>query len=563
MLHAVPQAGDHEGLRDALDRAPARAHYRAMGLSDEDLRRPFIGVATTWTEVMPCNLNQRALAERVKAGVRRAGGTPFEFNTIAVSDNLTQGREGGRASLVSREVIADSIELVVRAHYFDGLVCLVGCDKTVPAAVMAVCRLDLPSVLLYSGSMAPGRWRGRDVTIQEMWEGLGEIDVGSMSAEELLELERASCPGAGTCAGQFTANTMGQSLDFLGLSPFGPGQLLAGDPDKGDAAERIGELVMDVVQADRRPSSLVTAEALENAITSMVACGGSTNGILHLLAIAREAGVPLAIETFDEIASRVPIIADLKPSGRFVAADFHRAGGTLAVLRELTAAGLIHEESLSVDGRTLGEIAAEAPPAADPEVIRSVQRPVKHGAAYAILRGSLAPGGCVLKLGGRQDVVFTGPARVFDGEDECLVAIHAGAIVAGDVVVVRYEGPAGGPGMREMLAVTAALIGQGLGDSVILVTDGRFSGVTRGLMVGHVAPEAARGGPIAAVREGDEIELDVPRRELRLAGVDPATLAERLAGWTARAPRYADGVMAKYAALVGSASEGAVTAPRF
>jgi dihydroxy-acid dehydratase len=556
----VPDAGRHDGLIDTLARAPARSHYWALGLDEDALRKPLIGVATTWSGTMPCNLNQRRLAQRVMDGVRAAGGTPLEFNTIAVSDNLGMGNEGQRASLVSREVIADSIELVGRAQPFDGLVCLVGCDKTGPGAAMALARLDLPAVMLYSGAMAPGRWRGADVTIQDVWEALGREAVGELEEADVRELEHAACPGAGTCAGQYTANTMGQALDFLGLAPFGPGDVPATDAAKDDAAEGIGALAVDVVARDLRPSAILTRAAFTNAIAALVACGGSTNGVLHLLAIAREVGVPLAIEEFDRIAAQVPIIADLKPTGRFVAVDFQRAGGTAVVLKELLGAGLLDPDARNVDGRSVGEIAAAVPRGADGEVIRSVAAPAKPGAQFAILHGNLAPEGCVLKLSGREASVLRGRARVFDDEASCSAAIRAGGVAAGDVVVIRYEGPAGGPGMREMLAVTGALVGRGLGESVVLVTDGRFSGVTHGLMVGHVAPEAAKGGALAAVREGDEIEVDVPGRELRLRVADDE-IAARLAAWTAPPPRYRSGVLAKYAAGVGSASDGAVTAP--
>jgi dihydroxy-acid dehydratase len=550
--------GRHSGLLDAIERAPARAHYWAMGLEDADLRKPLIAVATTWTGAMPCNLNHRRLAEKVADGVRRAGGTPFEFNAPAVSDNLGMGTEGQRSSLVSREIIADSIELMARAQAFDGLVCITGCDKTSPGAVLGMARLDLPAVALYSGSMAPGSWRGRDVTIQDIWEALGEQSVGRLSAEDVLDLERHACPGAGTCAAQYTANTMGQALDFLGLSPFGPGDVLATDPAKDEVAERIGELIMDVVARDLRPSAILTRGALLNAVTALVACGGSTNGVLHLLAIAREGGVDLDIDEFDSIAHKVPIITDMKPTGRFVAKDFARVGGTAAVLKELVSAGLIDTDALNVDGRTVGEIAAAVPRGSDGEVIRTVASPAKTGAQFAILHGNLAPEGCVLKLSGHAEFVHRGPARVFDDEGSCHAAVRAGEIKAGDVVVIRYEGPAGGPGMREMLAVTGALVGQGLGEDVVLVTDGRFSGVTRGLMIGHVAPEAARGGPLAVAREGEMVEVDIPGRELRLE-VDDAEIAERLAAWRPPPPRYPTGVFGKYAGSVGSASDGAIT----
>lgn len=553
--------GRHSGLLEALERSPARSHYWAMGLTDEDLRKPLIAVATTWTATMPCNLNQRRLAERVAEGIRAAGGTPFEFNTIAVSDNLGMGTEGQRTSLVSREIIADSIELVGRAQPFDGMVAIVGCDKTGPGAVMGLARLDMPAVTLYSGSMAPGRWRDRDVTIQDMWEMLGQESVGQVSAADVLEIEKVACPGAGTCAAQYTANTMGQMLDFLGMSAFGPGDVLATDPLKDQAAERTGRLIMDVVARDLRPSAILTKGAVTNAMVALVACGGSTNGVLHLLAIARESGIDLDIDEFDAIAHRVPIITDLKPTGRFVAKDFARAGGTPAVLKELVEAGLMDTDALSVDGRTFGEIAAAASETSDREVIRTVAEPAKAGAQFSILRGNLAPDGCVLKLSGAKERVHTGPARVFDDEASCSAAVRAGAIAPGDVVVIRYEGPAGGPGMREMLAVTAALVGRGLGESCVLVTDGRFSGVTRGLMIGHVAPEAAHGGPLAAIREGDTVEIDMPGRELRVL-VDDAELQARMEGWEPPAPRYPTGVFGKYAAVVGSASDGAVTTSR-
>ena len=548
----------HDGLLDAVERAPARAHYWAMGLQDADLRKPLIAVATTWSGAMPCNLNHRRLAERVSEGIRRAGGTPFEFNAPAVSDNLGMGTEGQRSSLVSREVIADSVELMARSQAFDGIVCIAGCDKTTPGVIMGMARLDLPAVGLYSGSMAPGRWRGRDVTIQDIWEALGQQSVGQISAEDVLDLERHACPGAGTCAAQYTANTMGQALDFLGLSPFGPGDVLATDPAKDEAAERVGELIMDVVARDLRPSAILTRGALLNAITALVATGGSTNGVLHLLAIARESGVELDIDEFDSIAHRVPIITDMKPTGRFVAKDFARVGGTGAVLKELVAAGLMDTDALNVDGRTVGEIAAAVPRGSDGEVVRTVASPAKAGAQFAILHGNLAPEGCVLKLSGHTEFVHRGPARVFDDESSCHAAVRANQVKAGDVVVIRYEGPAGGPGMREMLAVTGALVGQGLGEDVVLVTDGRFSGVTRGLMIGHVAPEAARGGPLAAAREGDIIEVDMPGRELRLE-VDPAEIEERLAGWEPPPSRYPTGVFGKYAGSVRSASDGAIT----
>ena len=545
-------------LTDGPDRAPARAMLKGIGLTDDDLARPLIGVATNWIETMPCNLNQRTLAEHVKRGIRAAGGTPLEFNTVSVSDGVSMGTEGMRASLVSREVIADSIELVARGHLFDGLVCLVGCDKTIPAAVMALCRLDLPGLVLYNGSIAPGRFRGRDVTIQDVFEGVGAHAAGTLSASELHELESVACPGAGACGGQFTANTMSTALEFLGISPAGLNGIPALDPSKNEAAEQAGRLVMDVVRRDVRPSQIVTRDALENAAASVAATGGSTNGVLHLLAIARELGIPFELEDFERIAAQTPVVADLKPAGRFVATDMHAAGGVALVARELHRSGLLHENAPNVDGRTLGDVAAAVVERPGQEVVVSIERPLKPTGGLAILRGNLAPEGCVVKLVGSERLLHRGPARVFDSEESCFAAVKARNIASGDVVVIRYEGPAGGPGMREMLHVTAAIVGEGLGDDVALVTDGRFSGATRGLMVGHISPEAARGGPLAAVQDGDSVVIDVAARELRVE-VSADEIEARLADWVPPPPRYTSGVFAKYAALVSSASEGAVT----
>jgi dihydroxy-acid dehydratase len=531
---------------------------KGVGFSDADLARPLVGVATSWIETMPCNLNQRMLARHVKDGIRRAGGTPVEFNTVAVSDGVSMGSEGMRASLVSRELIADSIELVARGHLLDGLVCIVGCDKTIPAAVMALVRLDLPGLVFYNGSIAPGRFRGRDVTIQDVFEAVGAHAAGTMSEGELHALESVACPGAGACGGQFTANTMATVLDFLGVSSPGLNEVPATDPAKPGAAVSAGRLAMQLVRDDVRPSSLLTRESFENAIASIAATGGSTNGVLHLLAIAREAGIELSLDDFDTIASRTPIVVDIKPGGRFVANDLYRAGGVALVARELVGAGLLNSDSRTVDGRSLGEVAAGASERPGQEVVVSWQTPLKPTGGLAILRGSLAPEGCVVKLAGHERLHHRGPARVFDSEEECFAAVESRSIVPGDVVVVRYEGPAGGPGMREMLHVTAALVGEGLGDDVALITDGRFSGATHGLMVGHIAPEAARGGPLAAVRDGDTIVIDVERRRLDVE-LPEQELASRLDTWTRPEPRYASGVLAKYAALVGSASEGAVT----
>jgi len=547
-------------LTDGPDRAPARAMLKAVGFSDDDLNKPIVGVATNWIETMPCNYNQRELAAQVKAGIRAAGGTPMEFNTISISDGVSMGTEGMRASLVSREVIADSIELTARGHLFDGLVCLVGCDKTIPAAVMALCRLDIPGLVLYNGSIAPGRWRGNDVTIQDVFEAVGKHAAGTMSASDLHDLEGVACPGAGACGGQFTANTMATVIDFLGISPAGLSGIPATEPGKRAAAEAAGRMVMKAVNEDVRPSELITRRALENAIASIAATGGSTNGVLHLLAVARERGIDLTIEDFDRIAARTPLIADLKPGGRYVATDLHSAGGTPLVMRELAAHDLIDASAPTIDGRTIAEIAASARETFGQDVVVSVNEPLKPTGGLAILRGNLAPDGCVVKLAGHERSFHRGPARVFDSEESCFEAVTTGRIERGHVVVIRYEGPAGGPGMREMLGVTAALVGEGMGDSVALITDGRFSGATRGLMVGHIAPEAARRGPIAALEDGDVIEIDVDARELRVALSDDE-IEKRLADWTPPAPHYRTGVFAKYAASVSSASSGAVTSP--
>jgi dihydroxy-acid dehydratase len=545
-------------LTDGPERAGARAMLKAIGYTDDDLARPIIGVATNWIETMPCNYNQRVLAAKVKEGIRGAGGTPMEFNTISISDGVTMGTEGMRASLVSREVIADSIELVARGHLFDGLVCLVGCDKTIPASVMALCRLDIPGLVLYNGSIAPGRFKGRDVTIQDVYEAVGQHAAGQLSDDDLRELESVACPGAGACGGQFTANTMATVVDFLGIGPVGLGEIPATDPNKPAAAEAAGRLAVSLVRDDVRPSGIISREAIENGIASIAATGGSTNGVLHLLAIAREAGVELAIEDFDALTQRTPIIASLKPGGDYVATDLYRAGGTALVMRELTKKGLLHADAPTVDGRTIGEVAASAEETAGQKVVVSVDDPIKPTGGLAILKGNLAPDGCVVKLAGHERLFHSGPARVFDSEEACFEAVAARSIQSGDVVVIRYEGPAGGPGMREMLAVTAALVGEGLGESVALITDGRFSGATHGLMVGHVSPEATRGGPIAALRDGDTVEIDVANRELRVT-LSEESIGKRLADWVPPPPRYTSGVFAKYAASVSSASEGAVT----
>jgi len=553
-----PAKRQSAALTDGVDRAPARAMLKGVGFTDDDLAKPLIGVATTWIETMPCNLNQRRLAGYVKQGIRAAGGTPMEFNTVAISDGVTMGTVGMRASLISREVIADSIELVARGHLFDGIVCIVGCDKTIPAAVMALARLDLPGLVLYSGSIAAGRYRDKDVTIQDVFEAVGSHAAGSMSDAEVHALESVACPGAGACGGHFTANTMATALDFLGVSAPGLNEVPATHPGKPHAAVAAGELAMKLVESDTRPSSVLTREAFENAITAIAGTGGSTNGVLHLLAIADEAGVELTIDDFDTISERTPIVADIKPGGRYVATDLFEAGGTALVARELVRAGVMNENAMGVDGRTLRQVADSAHEKPGQKVVVSWDNPLSPTGGLAILRGNLSPDGCVVKLAGHERLHHSGPARVFDSEEDCFAAVKARTIVPGDVVVIRYEGPAGGPGMREMLHVTASLVGEGLGDEVALITDGRFSGATHGLMVGHVAPEAFRGGPIAHVRDGDTITIDVEKRELN-HDVPEDELARRAAEWTQPEPRYKRGVFAKYANAVGSAAEGAVT----
>ena len=545
-------------LTDGPERAPARAMLKGTGFTDEDLARPLIGVATMWIETMPCNLNHRELAIQAKAGIRSGGATPIEFNTISVSDGVSMGVEGMRASLVSREVIADSIELVARGHHLDGLICVVGCDKTIPAATMALCRLDIPGLVLYSGSIAPGKWRGRDVTIQDVFEAVGSHAAGSLSAEDLHALEGVACPGAGACGGQFTANTMATAMQFLGISPVGLSEIPATEPGKKAAAQSAGKLTAQLVKDDVRPSSIVTREALENAIASVAATGGSTNAVMHLLAIAHEAGVELSIDDFDAIANRTPVVANLKPGGEFVATDLFRAGGVGLIARELLKKGLLHGNAPTVDGRSIAEIAAQTKERFGQKVVVPIEEPLKPTGGLAMLRGNLAPDGCVVKLAGHERLFHRGPARVFDSEEECFAAVAGRSIQSGEVVVIRYEGPAGGPGMREMLHVTAALVGEGLGDSVALITDGRFSCATHGLMVGHISPEAVRGGPLAIVRDGDTIEIDVKERELRLL-LDDDEIEKRVADWVAPPPRYPTGVFARYAATVRSASEGAVT----
>jgi dihydroxy-acid dehydratase len=545
-------------LTEGPHRAPARAMLKAVGYTDEDLARPLVGVANTWIEIGPCNFHLRELAARVKEGIRAAGGTPMEFNTVSISDGITMGTEGMRASLVSREVIADSIELVARGNAFDGLIALVGCDKTIPGAVMALARLDVPGLVLYGGSIAPGCFQGRDVTIQDVFEAVGAQAAGRMTDAELRALEDAACPGAGACGGQFTANTMATVCEFLGIAPMGSGVVPALDPGKDDVARDAGRLVVDLVRDEVRPRQIITRAAIENAIAALASTGGSTNGVLHLLAIAREAGVSLELDDFGRISARVPLLADLKPGGRFVATDLHRAGGTRLVAQRLVQAGALHEEARTVTGRTIGGEAAGARETPGQEVVRPLAAPLASSGGLVTLHGNLAPEGAVVKTAGYALRHHRGPARVFDSEEDAFRAVQSGGVRPGDVVVIRYEGPRGGPGMREMLAVTAAIVGAGLGESVALVTDGRFSGATRGLMAGHVSPEAASGGPIAALRDGDPIVLDLAAAELRVE-VPASELETRLAAWRPPEPRYRSGVMAKYARLVASASVGAVT----
>jgi len=545
-------------ITDGPDRAPSRAMLKAVGFSDDDLRGPIVGVANTWIEIGPCNYHLRRLAAKVKEGIRAAGGTPMEFNTVSISDGISMGAEGMKCSLISREVIADSIELVARGNHFDALVCLSGCDKTNPGVVMALARLDIPGLALYGGSIAPGHLGDKDLTIQDVFEAVGAFASGKINAEQFMAVENAACPGAGACGGQFTANTMSTVLEFLGISPMGSNGIPATVAEKDDAAFNAGKMVMELLRRDLRPSQILTRKSIENAIASVAATGGSTNAVLHLLAIAREAGIELTIDDFDRISERTPLIADLKPGGRFVANDLYKAGGIQLVAKRLVEAGLIHGDAITVTGKTIAEAAQMTKETAGQEVVRPMANPLKPTGGLVILKGNLAPEGCVVKVAGHERMIHRGPARVFDREEDAFKAVQAGGIKNNDVVVIRYEGPVGGPGMREMLGVTAALVGAGLGDSVALLTDGRFSGATHGLMAGHVAPEAAHGGPIAAVRDGDTIVFDIQARRLDVE-ISEQELKARLSQWTAPVPRYKTGVMAKYAKLVSSASEGAVT----
>ncbi len=544
-------------LVEGYDRAAARAMLKAIGFTDDDLARPLVGVANTWTETMPCNYHLRDLAARVKEGIRSAGGTPMEFNTISVSDGIVMGTEGMRASLVSRELIADSVELMGRAYLFDAMIALVGCDKTIPGAAMGLARLGIPGVVMYGGSIMPGRWRGREVTVQHVFEAVGARAAGEITDGDLHDLEGVACPGPGACGGQYTANSMAMALAFLGLSAMETSSAPAVAPEKADLARQNGEMVMEVLRRGLKPRDLLTREAFENAIAAVMATGGSTNSVMHLIAIAREAGIALSLDDFDRIGARTPVYADLMPGGRYSAVQLHRAGGIRLVARRLLEAGLVHGGAPTVTGRTLEEEAALAVEAPGQDAVMPVSRPIRPTGGIVILRGNLAPDGAVVKVGGHERPRHRGPARVFDSEEAAMAAVTSGLIRPGDVVVIRYEGPSGGPGMREMLGVTAAIVGEGLGETVALVTDGRFSGATRGLMVGHVSPEAAREGPLAAVRDGDMIAIDAERRALDVE-VPAEELARRLDAWRPPEPKYASGVFARYAMLVSSASEGAV-----
>jgi dihydroxy-acid dehydratase len=543
---------------DGPGRAAARAYMKGIGFDDDDLHRPTVGIANTWIEAMPCNFHLRELAEAVKEGVREAGGTPMEFNSIAISDGITMGTEGMKTSLISREVIADSIELTVRGYQFDAVVAMSGCDKTIPGAVMALARLNVPSVMLYGGSIAPGHWRGKDVTIQDVFEAIGAHAAGNMSDEDLLELEGCASPGAGACGGQFTANTMACAFEAMGISPMGSAMVPAMNGDKAEVAREAGRLAVKALKDDLRPEKIITAESIENAVATVCASGGSTNGVLHLLAVAREAGVEMDIDDFERISRQTPLVADLKPGGRFVATDLYKAGGVGVITKRLADAGVLHADALTVTGRTIGEETTDTEETPGQVVVRETSDPIKPHGGFAILRGNLAPDGCVVKLAGTERLKQTGPARVFESEEEAFDAVAQQTLKPGDIIVIRNEGPSGGPGMREMLHVTAAIVGEGLGEEVALLTDGRFSGATHGLMAGHVAPEAVRGGPIAAVREGDQITFDVEARRLDV-DLSDEEIAQRVAEYTPPEPHYRTGVMAKYARSVSSAAEGAIT----
>jgi dihydroxy-acid dehydratase len=544
-------------LTTGRNRAAARAMLKGIGFTDEDLARPIIGIANTWIETMPCNFHLRTLAARVKEGVRAAGGTPMEFNTVSISDGVTMGTEGMKASLISREIIADSIELMGRGYLFDAMIALVGCDKTIPGAAMGLVRLNIPSLILYGGSIMPGIFRGEEVTIRHVFEAIGATAAGKMTDDDLNELENVACPGPGACGGQYTANTMATVMEFIGLAPIGTASVPAVDERKNDVSVRCGELIMDVLRRDLKPRDILTRQAFENALVSVATTGGSTNAVLHLLALAREAGVSLTLDDIHEISNRTPLYVDLMPGGRYTAVEVDRAGGISVIIKRMVEGGHAHGAALTVSGRTLAEEGSTAVEAPRQQVIRPLGEPIKPVGGLVILRGDLAPDGAVMKLAGSERRIHTGPARVFDSEEQAMQAVTSGKIQPGDVVIIRYEGPRGGPGMREMLGVTAAIVGEGLGDSVALLTDGRFSGATRGLMIGHVAPEAAHGGPLAVVQDGDELRIDLEQRRIDTA-VSPEEMQQRLAGWQPRPPRYTSGVFARYAALVASASEGAI-----
>jgi dihydroxy-acid dehydratase len=545
-------------ILDGNDRAGARAMLKGTGFNDEDLKRPIIGVAHCWVETMPCNLNQRELAQHVKEGIRAAGGTPMEFNTISISDGVTMGTEGMKGPLISREIIADSVELVARSHMFDAVIGVGACDKTLPGMAMALVRLNIPGVLLYGGSIMPGHFHDKEVTIRSVYEAIGANAAGKMSDDELIELENVACPGAGACGGQYTANTMAMVMEFIGLSPMGSASPPAVDARKNAVGKEAGELIMDVLKRGLLPKEILTREAFENAIAGVAASGGSTNSVLHLLALAREAGIPLTIEDFDDISRNTPLLCDLMPGGRYAAFDLDLAGGTPIVAKRMVEAGLVHKDAITVTGKTFGEASADAKETPGQDVVRPVSNPIKETGGLVIMKGNLAPNGAVVKLFGYERERHVGPARVFDSEPAAHHAVMEGRIKPGDVVVIRYEGPVGGPGMQEMLGVTAGISGMGLGDSVALITDGRFSGATKGVMIGHVAPEAAVGGPLAVVREGDTIIIDTPNRQLDV-DLAPEEISRRLADWSPPRPRYTQGVMAKYAALVAQANDGAIT----
>lgn len=545
-------------ITEGPSRAPARAMMKALGLTDEDLKKPMIGIANTWIETTPCNSHLRRLSEKVKEGVRAAGGTPIEYNTIAISDGITMGTEGMKTSLVSRDLVADSVELVARGHYFDGVVALSGCDKTIPGTVMALARLNVPSLMIYGGTIDPGSHEGKDITIQEVFEAVGKFSAGQINLTQLCQIENKACPNAGSCGGQFTANTMSTAFAIMGISPMGTNEIPAMDPKKDQACYEAGKLVMQLLKKNIRPLDIITKQSIQNAIAAVCLTGGSTNAVLHLLALAKEAGVALKIEEFDKISKKTPLLGDLKPGGKYVANDVYHAGGFRLVAKRLLDAKLLHKQCLTVSGKTIGEEAVLGNEKKDQQVIRTLDNAIKPTGGLVILKGNLAPEGCVIKVAGHKRTFHEGPARVFNCEEDAFKAVRERKIKAGDVLVIRYEGPRGGPGMREMLAVTAALVGEGLGEYVALITDGRFSGATRGFMIGHVAPEAASGGPIAVIKNGDKIRIDVTKNKIE-ALLSQVEIKKRLKKWKAPKPRYAQGVMAKYAKCVSSASQGAVT----